>query len=130
MPTLIGDSLPEPPAYEVNGTAEPVELARLRYMLQVRPERADIRLRLVHRLYDLRRSEHFAEIALPLRGVLPVTPGRTCVPWPTNCCRTTRASSLRPPPRASLWRGFTGKFPANPGSSLSGTTCAELRRFL
>jgi hypothetical protein len=64
------DSLPEPPI-SVYQTDEPVELARLRYMLQVRPERADIRLRLVHRLYDLRRAEHFAEIALPLRSVLP-----------------------------------------------------------
>jgi hypothetical protein len=70
----LRDSLPEPgPGFAADEASEPVELARLRYMLQVRPERADIRLRLVHRLYDLRRGEHFAEIALPLRSVLPAT---------------------------------------------------------
>jgi Tfp pilus assembly protein FimV len=50
--------------------AEQSEISRLRELLEQQPGRADIRLRLVQRLFEARRAGGFAEVALPLETVL------------------------------------------------------------
>jgi hypothetical protein len=52
--------------------AEQAEISRLRELLEQQPGRADIRLRLVQRLFEARRAAGFAEVALPLEAVLSV----------------------------------------------------------
>lgn len=53
---------------------EDAEVARLRELLEQLPTRADLRLRLVQRLYEARRASGFAEVALPLQHVLQAEP--------------------------------------------------------
>jgi hypothetical protein len=69
---------PREPASASLLTPEPetehAEVTRLRELLEQQPTRADLRLRLVQRLYEARRASGFAEVALPLRHVLQAEP--------------------------------------------------------